>query len=105
MIDFQLLRTGMAEPPSINQGSTAGMSSPGGEGWGEGELIFQLKTESSPICQSMPLPGGIFVLVPRCLGGKNPFLIPLFSHFYSEVIHNPFFGPKSNEIRIPPILA
>jgi hypothetical protein len=32
--------TGVAEPPKINQKSAAGMSSPGGEETGEGELIY-----------------------------------------------------------------
>jgi hypothetical protein len=38
MIDFQSQLTGVAEPPFLNQKSAAGMSSPGGEETGEGEL-------------------------------------------------------------------
>ena len=38
MIDFQSPLTGVAGLPSLNQRSTAGMSSPGGEETGEGEL-------------------------------------------------------------------
>jgi hypothetical protein len=38
MIGLQSQLTGVAESPSANQRSTAGIPSPGGEGQGEGEL-------------------------------------------------------------------
>src|SRR5580692_4696811 len=41
MIVFQSSWTGVAELSAINQKSAAGMSSPGGEETGEGELCFR----------------------------------------------------------------
>jgi hypothetical protein len=41
MIVLQSRSTGEAEPPAINQKSTASMSSPGGEETGEGELNYR----------------------------------------------------------------
>src|SRR5580692_5762681 len=41
MIVFQSKMTGVAEPSSVGQRSTKGISSPGGEDLGEGELIYR----------------------------------------------------------------
>jgi hypothetical protein len=41
MIVFQSQLAGIAEPPALNQRSTTGISSPGGEDLGKGELIYR----------------------------------------------------------------
>jgi hypothetical protein len=53
MIDLQSPLTGVAEPPSVNQRSTIGMSSPGGEETGEGELNLRERSECHFLCCSV----------------------------------------------------
>jgi hypothetical protein len=77
MIDFQSPLTGVAGLPSLNQRSTAGMSSPGGEEAGEGELNLHGRQSVlnlsflSKLCASMPLLATFTTFHVVSRGGKN----------------------------------
>jgi len=43
--------------------------------------------------------------VPLCLCGKSRLCTPLFFHFYSKVIHNPFATPKTRRTHFSFVLA